>query len=251
MHSPTAGRQRVHGMDELRGFLILFVVLYHLLYDLAVLFPVGIDWMFSPWMNRLRDLFTGTLIVISGVSCLYSRSNLRRGLRTFGLAIGLTLVTAVFLPSQLILFGILHFFGAAMMLYPLLRRGLKRIPTWPGVFGGLVLYLFTKEIYYGTVGFGPIQFTVPAFLYDHWFTYPLGFRCAGVSSADYYPLLPWIFLFVAGSFLGRVIQAGRFPQGFYRSHCPALAWLGRHTLAIYLIHQPVFYGVLYLIFMVV
>ena len=49
-----SGLRRVHFIDELRGFLIIFVVLYHLLYDLAVIFPIGIDWMFDPWMNTLR-----------------------------------------------------------------------------------------------------------------------------------------------------------------------------------------------------
>ena len=63
---PLGGPQRVHLMDELRGALILYVVIYHLLYDLAVLFPVGIPWMFSPWMNRCRDILTGGLILISG-----------------------------------------------------------------------------------------------------------------------------------------------------------------------------------------
>ncbi len=92
--------RRVHLMDELRGVLILGVVLYHLLYDLAVLFPVGIPWMFSPWMDQARNVCTGSLIVISGISCHYARSNLRRGLRTFGWGMLLTVVTGLVIPSQ-------------------------------------------------------------------------------------------------------------------------------------------------------
>lgn len=245
----SPGKNRVHGMDELRGFLIIFVVLYHLFYDLAVLFPVGVDWMFSDWMNTLRDIFTGTLIVVSGVSCLYSRSNLRRGLKTFGWALVFTLVTLVFMPSQLIIFGILHFFGVAMILYALLEKPLSRIPTWPGLVGSFLLFFFTRNLYYGVVGFGPLQWSVPSLFYNHWFLFPLGFRCYGISSADYYPILPWFFLFLAGGFLGRLVRAGRFPAWFYRSHCAFLGWIGRHTLIIYLLHQPIVYGVLSLIFM--
>lgn len=245
----TDGRAvRAHAMDELRGILILYVVLYHLLYDLAVVFPVEISWMFDPWMNVLRDCMTGTLIMISGVSCLYSRNNLRRGLKTFGWGMALTLGTLIAMPSQLILFGILHFFGTAMLLYHLLQHPLSKIPAAPGAAVSMLLFFLTRSLYDGFVGLGPFRFAVPAFFYDKPLLFVFGFRCRGISSADYYPLLPWIFLFFAGVFVGRYIRAGRFPGWFYRLHFPRLAWIGRHTLWIYLIHQPVLFAVLYAVF---
>ena len=244
------GRGRVHGMDELRGILIIYVVVYHLLFDLAVLFPAPVDWVFDPWMNRLRDCMTGALIVFSGASCHYTRSNLRRGLKTFGWAMVLTVVTALFMPSQTIIFGILHFFGAAMMLYALAEKAIARVPALPGVLGSVLLYAFTRDIYYGTVGLFGWRLAVPDFFYDKVLLFPLGFRCQGVSSGDYYPILPWIFLFLAGSFLGRYMKAGRFPRWFYQSHFPALAWAGSHTLPIYLVHQPIIYGALSLFYRV-
>ena len=244
----AAKTRRVHLMDELRGVLIIGVMLYHLLYDLAVLFPVGIPWMFDPWMNHARNACTGSLIVISGISCLYSRSNLRRGLRTFGLGLLLTLVTGLVMPGQLILFGILHFFGASMMLYALLSPLLERIPTLPGLLGSVFLFLVTWTVYSGYLSFFGWHLYLPDFLYDKPLLFPVGFACAGLSSADYYPLIPWSFLFFAGSFFGRYVRAGRLPDFCYRSHCPPLALLGRHTLLLYLVHQPVFYGILTLIF---
>lgn len=240
--------RRVHLMDELRGVLIIGISLYHLLYDLAVIFPVGIPWMFSGWMNAIRNGMAGSLIVISGISCHYARSNLGRGLRTFGLGMVLTLVTGLVIPSQFILFGILHFFGSMMMLYALLEPALKRIPALPGLVGSALLFLLTWNIYSGFVRLPGMTVPLPGFLYNHPLLYPLGFACAGVSSADYYPLMPWGFLFFAGSFLGRYIRAGQAPAFCYQSHLPWLAWIGRHTMAIYLIHQPVIYGILTLIF---
>lgn len=240
--------RRVHLMDELRGVLIIGICLYHLLYDLAVIFPVGIPWMFDPWMNHIRNVMTGSLIVISGISCHYARSNLRRGLRTFGLGMVLTVVTGLVIPSQFILFGILHFFGSMMMLYGLLEPVMKRIPAIPGLLGSVLLFLLTWNIYSGFVKIFGMVIRLPGFLYDHPLLYPLGFACAGVSSADYYPLMPWGFLFFAGTFLGRYVRAGRFPKVCYQSHLPRLAWIGSHTMAIYLIHQPVIYGILLLIF---
>ena len=243
-----SGLRRVHFIDELRGFLIIFVVLYHLLYDLTVLFPIGIDWMFSPWMNTLRDIFTGTLIVISGISCLYSRSNIRRGLKTLGCGMILTAATWIAIPDQLIIFGILHFFGCAMLLYGLLARPLARIPAAVGAPVSFFLFFFTRDIYYGSVGILGLRLALPSFLYGHPWLFPLGFAAAGVHSSDYYPILPWIFLFLAGAFLGRGILAGRAPEGFYQPHCRPLARIGRHTLLIYMLHQPILYGVLYGIF---
>ena len=246
-----SGLRRVHFIDELRGFLIIFVVLYHLLYDLAVIFPIGIDWMFDPWMNTLRDLFTGTLIVISGISCLYSRSNIRRGFKTLGCGLILTAATYFFMPGQIILFGILHFFGCAMLLYSLLERPFSKVPTAVGLPLSFLLFFFTRDLYYGTAGLFGLNFNMPAFLYGRPWLFPLGFSCAGVYSSDYYPILPWIFLFFAGAFLSRIVRAGRAPEFLYRRHCPPLSFIGKHTLLIYMVHQPILYGVLYLIFKVI
>ncbi len=240
--------RRVHLMDELRGVLIIGVVLYHLLYDLAVLFPVGIPWMFSSWMNGARNVCTGTLIAISGISCHYTRSNLRRGLRTFGLGMLLTVVTALFMPSQLIIFGILHFFGAMMLLYALLQPLLEKIPAMAGIIGCVLLFLLTWTVFSGFIRLPGMTVYLPDFLYNKPLLFPLGFACQGIASADYYPLMPWGFLFLAGSFFGRYVRGDRLPEFCYRSHLPRLAWVGSHTMAIYLIHQPVIYGLLTLIF---
>ena len=240
--------RRVHLMDELRGVLIIGVVLYHLLYDLAVLFPVGIPWMFSDWMNSVRNICAGALIVVSGISCHYTRSNWRRGLRAFGLGMLLTVVTALFIPSQLILFGILHFFGSMMMLYALLRPLLEKVPTMVGLLGSTLLFFLTWPIFSGFIRVLGVTVYLPEFLYNKPLLFPLGFACQGIASADYYPLIPWGFLFLAGSFFGRYVRAGRLPEFCYRSHLPLLARIGNHTMLIYLVPQPVIYGLLALIF---
>ena len=60
---------------------------------------------------------------------------------------------------------------------------------------------------------------------------------------DYFPIFPWIFLFVAGYFLYRIFHSRGWDEKlFARGNLPVINWLGRHTLPIYLIHQPVLYG---------
>lgn len=63
------------------------------------------------------------------------------------------------------------------------------------------------------------------------------------APAGRYALLPWLFLFWAGYFLHFCMGRQRM-EPLRRSVCPALGWMGRHSLLLYLLHQPVIYGVL-------
>lgn len=242
-------KKRVHLIDEIRGILIIYVVLYHLLYDISQIFWVGsIDWMYSPWMNILRNTLTGLLIVIAGISCVYSRSNLKRGFKLLGIAMILTLITAIFIPTELIVFGILHFFGTSILIYFLFEKLLAKIPILIGVLGSIYLYFVTFHLYEGYLGiFAKIPVALPKQFMSFKIFYPIGFFVEGVYSADYYPLIPWIFLLFAGTFLGRYIKNGNLPNLVYVEHSKKLSVVGRKTLFIYLIHQPLIYGILYLL----
>ena len=73
-------------------------------------------------------------------------------------------------------------------------------------------------------------------------------RCAGRCRRGF-PLLPWLFLFWAGYYLHPLVGRKRM-EPLRRSVCPPLGWLGRHSLVLYLLHQPVIFGVLTLVFTV-
>ena len=94
-------------------------------------------------------------------------------------------------------------------------------------------------------GFVQIPFLLCAELPRAWYTLwlaPLGLPGQGFSSADYFPLIPWCFVFAAGTVIGRLARAGRFPAWMYPSRVPFFSFLGRHALLIYVVHQPVIYG---------
>lgn len=244
--------RRVHLIDELRGGLIILVVFYHLLYDLSVLFTLDLPLLlnpFTPWMNFLRDFFTACIMLISGIACLYSHNNFRRGLKTLGCGLLLTLFTYLFLPQQIILFGILHFFGSAMLLYGILARAVAKIPFGAGLTLSSLGLILTWNLRYGQLGLWALSLELPTWLCDKPWLFSLGFPAPGVYSSDYYPLLPWFFAFLGGTFAGRPIREGRAPAFFYTSHSPTFAAIGRHTLLIYLLHQPILYAVLHLVFL--
>ena len=77
--------------------------------------------------------------------------------------------------------------------------------------------------------------------------YPVGFMYQGFSSADYFPLMPWLFLFIMGTVLGGWCLKNR-ENRILTAPLPApMTFLGRHSLLIYLIHQPVLYGLSFLL----
>jgi uncharacterized membrane protein len=245
--NPKTGRLFL--LDELRGLLILNVVAYHTLYDLVYLFGVNIGWFRTQGAYWWQQWMSGSLIFLAGISCLLTRSNLRRGAKTFALGLALTLGTWLAMPDQIIAFGILHFMGAAMLLFALLRPLLDKIPPKAGLWVCLALFVLTKNIYYGNVGIPYLwEVDLPQLFYRSRLLFPIGLPHPTFFSADYFPLIPWLFLFLAGSFLGRRIPAGKVPPFACQSRIPVLAFLGRHTLAIYLVHQPLIFVLLYLIF---
>lgn len=240
---------RIFLLDELRGLLILNVVAYHTLYDLVYLFGVKLPWFRSEGAYWWQQWMSGSLIFLAGISCLLTRSNLRRGVKTFLLGMVLTAATALVMPGELILFGILHFMGCAMLLFALLQPLLDKIPPRAGLWACLALFVLTKNIYYGNVGIPYLwEVAVPEAFYASPLLFPLGLPHPTFASSDYFPLVPWAFLFLAGSFLGRKIPAGKVPDFARKSRLPLLGRVGRHTLGIYLVHQPLIYALLFLFF---
>lgn len=253
----AADKKRVYILDIIRGILIIYVVYYHFMYDLNDIMGHEIGYLYSEWFSTMRDCMSGSLIFISGISCNFSRNNIKRGARTSLIALLLSTVTAVVMPSQTILFGILHLLGMMMLMYGLgelaankIRRKKvqKKEASMPvrvvlmSVF--LILFFVCRNVYYGWLTFGNFRLYLPDVLYggSNGFLYIMGFW-QRLSSADYYPLIPWGFLFLAGAMIGRIFKSDRLPRFMYMNFCPPLAFIGRHTMIIYLAHQPILLGI--------
>lgn len=242
----TDSLTRVGFLDEARGLSILLMVAYHAAYDLVYLFGVSFPLFHAPFFAFAQPFFAGLFILISGICCRFSRSNRKRGLLTLGLGLAMSIVTLAVMPDQAIYFGILHFLGTAMLLFSFVEKGLDRLSPAVGIIVSSLLALLTFGVSRGYVGIpGLAMLRIPLSWRMHPFLLPLGLYPAG---ADYFPLFPWLLVFFAGCYLGVWFAAGAMPSFFYRSRSRFLAFVGRHTLYVYLLHQPVVYALLFVLF---
>lgn len=238
--------RRVGFLDEVRGFILLLMVAYHAAYDIIYIFGLDIPIFHSRLLEFLQPFVAGMFVVISGIACRYSRSNLKRGAKALLFGMLLTAVTLRVMPEQAIYFGILHFMGTAMILFALMRPAFDRLPPMTGVILFVVLFAATYHLPDGYLGFGAFyRAALPASLYLRRYLLPLGFAGAG---SDYFPLFPWLFLYFAGTYAGVFFANGMLPDWFYRTRSKALAAIGRRAIVIYLLHQPVTMAVLWAIF---
>lgn len=222
------------------------MVAYHTAYDLVYLFGVNIPAFHTPVLRFAQPFVAGIFIFVSGIACRYSKSNLKRGLIALALGLLMTAVTLCFMPEQAIYFGILHFLGVSMLLFAALHKTLDHIAPFWGILLFIILFTLLYNLPNGLIGI-PNWFSVslPRVLYEQHYLLPLGF---GAMGADYFPLVPWLFLFLAGGYFGVFFYENMLPAWFYKKHIPFLAKTGRYTIFIYVLHQPVVYAVLWLIF---
>lgn len=240
----STGR-RIVLLDYLRGVGILFVMWYHLMYDLSTFYGIC-NWIFSTAMDVFRDCMVAMLVLISGICCHFSRSNLRRGIICFLIAMGLTGVTYLMDSQCYIRFGVLHMFGISMLLYGIVSPYLMVKRPWVWAIGCLIGFLFTFLLSRGALGFYRLPLIpLPDGLYQTRFLFWLGLPDSAFVSADYYPLLPWTLLFFAGGFLGYNFQ--HLPKCDKMPQIKTLSFIGRNTLPLYLIHQPLYYAVFWLL----
>ena len=239
---------RMHLLDELRGFAVVCMIFYHAFYMAGAIFGFS-------WGNTLLDIFTpaepwfaGGFIFISGMACNLSKSNIERGVKLGLIALGITLLTYLFMPKQIVVFGILHMLASCMILYGLTEKYLSVIPIWLGMFLNIIIFTFLLGTPEGTYGIPfLVKMKFPESLYATNFLFMFGFPNKNFFSSDYFPIVPWIFLFFSGGFLGRLITKKKFPKWTAKKHIPPLAFIGRHALLFYLAHPPVIYGICWII----
>lgn len=242
--------KRLHLLDALRGFTLINMIAYHGIWNLVYLFGVQAPWYRGTPGYIWQQWICWTFILLSGFCFRLGRRPLKRGLTVFGCGILVSAVTLAVMPDSRIIFGVLTCIGSCMLLLIPLEKWLKRVPSAVGLAVSFGLFVLLRNVPDGALGFeGLVLAALPESLYRNLLTAYLGFPHRGFFSTDYFPLIPWFFLFVTGYFLFRCLdEKGLNEKLFTRGQLPVLNWMGRHSLLIYLLHQPVLYGLCLLLF---
>lgn len=238
-------KERINLIDEARGVCIILVVVYHLFYSMTMVFGMEAFYEIFGVMRIYQPILPAMFILISGISFQLSRSNVKRGLILLLISAAITVILLIFMPKMVIWFGILHFLAVMNIGFGLIKKYIDKIPAAFGLIVFAVLFILTYNVHRGYIGIEGIwSYTLPEALYQTDFTAPLGFYTENFRSSDYVPILPWVFMFLIGTIIGR--YANNLPPSLKKTHIRPLAFVGRHTLIIYLVHQPVIVAVLYL-----
>ena len=243
-------KKRLHFLDALRGLCLISMIGFHGMWNVVYLF--GVD---APWYRGMpgylwQQSICWTFILLSGFCWNFSRNHWKRGALVFGGGAVVSLVTCVLMPQNRILFGVLTCIGSCMIAMIPLEKCAKKVPAAAGLAGSFLLFLLLRNCADGSLGFESLVLCdLPATFYRNNLTAYLGFPQPGFFSTDYFPIIPWIFLFVAGYFLHRVLEEKKLNEKlFAKGNVPVLNWIGRHSLIVYLLHQPILYGLGMLIF---
>ncbi len=227
-------------IDSLKGIAIILVVAFHLFFDLHVFKDIPFSTLTITCWNYLGRIAATLFIMLSGVSLTLNyhttRSNfwfykmsIRAG-KLLLIAASITLVTRMLFPEEYIIFGILHFLAVASAIGYILVEYI-----WlNSIFGILLLAL----------GYALRSLSIHS-SYFIW----LGLTPPTFASLDYFPLIPWLGVYIFGIALGNLV----YPYGSVRYILPDyshywpikfLVLLGRYTLLLYIIHQPLFFALL-------
>ena len=236
-------------IDALRGFALVNMLGYHFLYDVNVVFGREPDWYLRPEAQLWQRFICWSFILIAGFSFHWGRRHsLRRGLVLNACGLAITAVTLLAVPSEAVYFGILNFMGCAVLLTAALEKPLEKLPPAPALALCFLLFLLLRRVDGGVLCLGSRTLCLPEDLYRFRVLAPLGFPDPLFTSSDYFPMLPWYLLFLCGWNLERLFRRSEGLRRAARRHIPLLSPLGRHTLWVYLLHQPVFMGLCALLF---
>lgn len=231
-------KNRIWELDAVRGICILGVIAVHFIFDITVLFPL-VSWQPPAGFLVFQQWGGVIFVLLSGICVTLGSRSVKRGAIVFGCGMVCTLVTAgmYFLgianKSIIIYFGALHCLGACMMLWP----------------------LFKKQHWISLLSLGAalvaIGFVLAQMRGTNLWLMPLGLVPENFATGDYFPLLPHLGFFLAGAAFGRLLYAKKqtlLPK--VNAQNPVLRFFrfcGKHSLWIYLLHQPVLNGICWLL----
>jgi len=204
-------------------------------------------WLYSnPVFSILQIFFVGVFVFVSGIASRFSRGNVERGSKLFVVAMIITYVTVRM--EMPIYFGILHLLAVFMIFYGLTRKLWDNIPRKVAVYvyitliiAGSVFMILLSPTMVSTSKIPPDNLVLRD-LYA-----VLGWWQSSLNNHDHQEIIPYIFVFLFGTWAGGYVREGKLPKWFYEYKIPVFPIVGRNALMIYVLHQPVLYGLTMLV----
>ncbi|MFO7872195.1 MAG: heparan-alpha-glucosaminide N-acetyltransferase [Candidatus Undinarchaeales archaeon] len=243
----SSNKKRFWEIDFLRGFAVIMMIIFHFLFDLSYFGNYNVPINSGFWLYFAR-ITAGIFIFLVGISLVLSSERakrnksfgflkyLKRGLKIFSWGILITIITWIFLDKGTIVFGILHFIGISIIIaYPFIVKVRKEAVIWISV-----ISIILAGIIFDLIEFGS------------YFTASVGLPPAEFYTLDFFPLIPWFALVLIGIYVGGLFYKNyerliEIPDLSENKIIEKICLLGKNSLLIYLIHQPVLILVLYLI----
>lgn len=225
---------RIRAIDALRGTAICMMIVYHAAFDLNWFHIISADFNHDRFWLSFRDLIVSSFLLLVGVSlALASRAGIspKRFWRRIALvgacAMLVTVGSYVTFPKTFITFGILH----CIVVSSILGWPLVRFPRAALIVGIVVIVV--------GVAIGLPLFDLP------WLNW-VGLMTHKPATEDYVPLLPWFGVVLVGVSIACWLleRHMRDLRQISRASPKWLTWLGRHSLLVYMIHQPIMVGLL-------
>ncbi|SMB83347.1 Uncharacterized membrane protein [Desulfonispora thiosulfatigenes DSM 11270] len=220
---------RIWEIDFLRGIALVLMIYYHLCFDLVEFYDYSLNYE-GGLIYLLGKLSSTLFIILAGISSSLSKNNYKRSIKILGFALIITIATYIFDPETYIRFGILHLLGLSIFLSTFFIKLSKYTLLILGLLITLIGYYF-KNI------------TMSSNL-----LFPLGLINDNYISLDYFPLFPYFGVFLLGMFLGKILYQQKRSIINLNLNIEAISYLGRHSLLIYLVHQPLLLAFLYLFY---
>lgn len=221
-------KKRIWEIDFLRGIAFLCMIYDHIIFDLNYIFGIK-----TIQLDFIGDFSAILFMILCGISTTFSRNSVKRGLIVFSTAMLLTAVTFsvdLLLNTKLIIvFGILHMLGIAMII----SYFVKKMPNFLILVMAAVTYLLAIPL-------GQIKSL------GNWL-FAFGIHDNSFFSSDYYPIIPYISFVFIGIIIGKTIYKNKTSIFKIEIARNPISFLGRHSLFIYVIHQPVVLIILYII----
>jgi uncharacterized membrane protein len=227
---------RVAGVDALRGLAVLAMVAYHAAFDLAYFRVIAQNFYRDPFWLHSRTAILASFLLIAGISLVLAQSTPQGRARFWmhvgrvaACAIAVTAGSYLVFPRSFIWFGVLHAIALSLvMIRPLVAR------PWLAIGIGIAVVIAGNWL------------RIPAF--DSRALGWIGFTTTKPITEDYVPLFPWTGVMLIGIGAGHVLLRQGFAAVEPLARLPAmLQWLGRHSLAVYMVHQPLLLGALWMV----